>query len=303
MGKNSRFKDKRRAARDDKYNRDPDHYRSEKVAAEDLAWAQCLGKLAMWDFEQCDPKRCTGRKLARFGVLQTLRVNQRFPGVCLSPTGSLVVSPADREIIQKYGLCVVDCSWAELDNTPISRLKIGYPRLLPYLVAANPVNYGKPWKLTCVEALAAAYYIAGFKEQAKVVLVKFKWGGNFLTLNHEMLERYSACSSAPEVIDRQKEYMAVLEEELSAKRSQDMTDIDMSLDMCNPNRQTVPEFSESSEDVETSEEEEEEEVEVEEDESDTSEDSQNLASSESVDLVSEKLSLVTFLGQDEVYDL
>ena len=94
--------------------------------------------------------------------------------------------------------------------------------------------------------------------------------------------------------------MAVLEEELSAKRSQDMTDIDMSLDMCNPNRQTVPEFSESSEDVETSEE---EEVEVEEDESDTSEDSQNLASSESVDLVSEKLSLVTFLGQDEVYDL
>ncbi|XP_008543120.1 18S rRNA aminocarboxypropyltransferase isoform X2 [Microplitis demolitor] len=164
--------------------------------------------VAMWDLEHCDPKKCSGRKLSRHGLIKTLKLNARFPGLVLTPVGKKCVSPTDREIVKDNGCAVVDCSWAKLDDTPFSRMKSPNPRLLPFLVAANPINYGKPCQLSCVEAIAATLIITGFPEEADFYLGKFSWGHAFIELNSELLTAYAACKNSEEIIAAQDKFLA-----------------------------------------------------------------------------------------------
>ena len=135
-------------------------------------------------------------------------MKQRFSGICLSPLGRESVCKADADYIQAHGLSVVDCSWNRIEETPIAKIRSGPPKLLPFLVAANPVNYGKPAKLTCAEALAAALYICGWKDQAHAIMAKFKWGHGFISLNETYLEVYSQCEDASEVIEAQNRLLS-----------------------------------------------------------------------------------------------
>jgi hypothetical protein len=64
-------------------------------------------RLRMWDFAQCDPKRCTGAKLARRGVFRPMPLKRPFRGIVLSPNGTVSVSPADRPILDD----LVSRSW------------------------------------------------------------------------------------------------------------------------------------------------------------------------------------------------
>ncbi|KAI3794516.1 hypothetical protein L1987_37148 [Smallanthus sonchifolius] len=171
-------------------------------------------QLAMWDFGQCDVKRCTGRKLSRFGLLKELRVGNGFGGIALSPVGQQCISKEDSDLINRKGLAVVDCSWARLDDVPFTKLRCAAPRLLPWLVAANPVNYGRPCELSCVEALAAGLIICGEEENGELLLSKFKWGHAFLSLNWffeyllELLKAYAKCANSAEIIAVQNSWLS-----------------------------------------------------------------------------------------------
>jgi len=120
----------------------------------------------------------------------------------------------DREIIGKSGISVIDCSWAKIDEIPFSKTK-GEERLLPYLVACNPVNFGKPFQLSCVEAFAACLYITGYPTLASELLDKFKWGITFYNNNAELLQKYAQCKDSAEVISVQNEWIQMCEREVA----------------------------------------------------------------------------------------
>lgn len=177
-------------------------------------------KMAMWDFEHCDPKRCSGKKLYRLGIIKSLRVGQKYSGVVVSPNGKHVICPDDREIVEEHGAAVVECSWARLDEVPFNKIGGPHERLLPYLVAANPVNYGRPWKLNCVEALAACFAITGHLDWAEEVLSHFSWGQAFLQINEDLLEIYAECTDADSINEAQKMWLDEIEAEHARRQEE-----------------------------------------------------------------------------------
>ena len=78
----------------------------------------------MIDFNQCDSKKCTGRKMERFNLLKAIKdKKKKFKGVVLSAFGEQPVSKDDLEICSKHGICVIDCSWNRINETDQFRFK------------------------------------------------------------------------------------------------------------------------------------------------------------------------------------
>lgn len=171
-------------------------------------------RIIVYNARQCDPKKCTALKLKRHGLAREVVQTRFLPkrAIVLNPFSEIAFSPADRERIEKFGLVGLDCSWEHAEKVLLKQAR-GTSRCLPVLVAGNPVNFGKLTKLTTVEALAAALYVAGFKQQASELLSIFKWGHTFLELNHERLENYANARDSTEIIKLQKDFMTNLEKQ------------------------------------------------------------------------------------------
>jgi len=153
----------------------------------------------------CDPKKCTVKKLEKFGMINVVKKMNHVPKttLLLDPTAEYVISLPDKKWVTS--ITALDCSWIVLDTTNLNPWK--NRRALPYLVAANPVNFGKPFTLTSVEALSAALVILGEQDQAEQILGKFNWGLNFLKLNEEPLEEYANAKDSAEILKIQSEYI------------------------------------------------------------------------------------------------
>jgi pre-rRNA-processing protein TSR3 len=126
--------------------------------------------------------------------------------VILNPFSEKAFSPADRKRMLRRGLAAIDCSWIHADEVFELSMR-GVSRCLPYLIAANPVNYGVPTKLSTAEALAAALYIANFKQEAENLLSIFKWGPQFFRLNEELLVTYAKAKDSSEIVRFQKNFV------------------------------------------------------------------------------------------------
>lgn len=173
----------------------------EATASDEIKSILSNSKIYLWEFGQNDTKRDSGSKMCRLGYAKRLKVGQNFNGIVLSSEATQVMSPEDAEIISQYGIAGINCSWNRLEEIPfISLGKARNQRKLPFLVAANTVNYGKVFKMNTAEAIAAALFIAGSLHEAVALMYPFSYGEEFFKLNAEAFEKYATAESEAHVV-------------------------------------------------------------------------------------------------------
>ncbi len=149
-----------------------------------------------------DPDRCSALRLERMDVATVHSSVDSLPsGTVLDPFADTAFSPADSPPV-----VAVDASWENAEEV-FERIE-GRRRSLPFLVAANPVNYGHAYQLNTAEACIAALYILGEPDATREVADAVDYGDTFLTLNQEPLERYSDCRDSKDVVRVQEDYLA-----------------------------------------------------------------------------------------------
>ncbi len=138
-----------------------------------------------------DPSKNTALKMVRMGYARIVDPRRlRGHPIVLNPYADTELAPSDRIYVERHGILVLDASWNRLNERRFHGIR-GVHRKLPFLVAANPVNYGRPYRLSSLEAVVAALYITGYRGLAEEIASIYKWGPVFIELNRERLEEYA----------------------------------------------------------------------------------------------------------------
>ena len=164
--------------------------------------------ILVYDKDQCDPKKCTAKRMEKFGLAREVPLNRIPPGcIVLSPFGKETLSPADLKYAHR-GIVVLDLTWTHIDEIP--HIRGEKARKLPYFVAANPVNWGKPWRLNSAEAVFASLLILGPDEQADLFRPRFNWAPEFERINAEVLGMYRSAKDSADIERIQDEYIEAI---------------------------------------------------------------------------------------------
>jgi pre-rRNA-processing protein TSR3 len=144
--------------------------------------------------------------MLKFGLGKEAKTLASIPqgSIVLSPFSETALSPADIDHARR-GLAVMDLTWTNIDDFP--RVRGTIERALPYLLASNPVNWGRPMELNSAEAVMASLMILGEGEQAAAFKERFNWAEEFVRLNGPLLEDYSKAKNSAEVVRIQNEYL------------------------------------------------------------------------------------------------
>lgn len=166
-------------------------------------------KITVFHANECDRKKCTSIKMEKLGNCKLIYDINRIPSgaIVLNPYAERAVSYEDYKYVKKRGIIGLDCSWNEISSSKKFFSLSKYHRSLPFLIATNPVNYGKACILSTVEAISATLYITRFKNKAQKILDGFKWGHTFLKLNNDLLEAYSDANTSLEVVKIQNDFL------------------------------------------------------------------------------------------------
>ena len=158
---------------------------------------------------QDDPRKNTALRLQKAGKAQLFDDVKRAPkhAVLLNPFAKKALSREDLDDMRRHGLLALDCSWKQAEEAFPVLLGSTRSRALPFLVAANPINYGKPFVLSTAEAIGAALAIVGELRQARDVLSAVPFGELFLTVNKNPLDDYAQCDTSAQVVAAQMAYL------------------------------------------------------------------------------------------------